>query len=239
MKVHTQAELQEAHRTKLFIAGKDLSKNILRIEDVGDSLPGSVMVQDLSIMTNTYMNRYGCDFLRRSSEDLLQMGSEYFNEFFPSEEIRVLKRELTQFIREEDSSKMHSFYQRVRPGKNNDYTWYFTTSRLYPTALSDNPFKMIHIAVQADMLSYAGKKLNKLVEDDLFIRKNLRRFCLLSTREKEIICEIVEGRSSAQIAEKLFISIHTVNAHRKNIIHKLEVSSLSQLIRFAVCFALI
>ncbi|WP_374163185.1 response regulator transcription factor [Arcticibacter sp. MXS-1] len=239
MKAHTQAELQEAHRTKLFMIGKDLSKNLLRIEDVGDCLPGSVMVQDLSIMVNTYMNKYGCDFLRRSSEDLSQMGSDYFTEFFPSDEIRILKRELIQFVKEDDSTKMHSFYQRVRPDSHHDYTWYFTTSRLYPTAISDNPYKMIHIAVQANMLSYAGRKLDKLVEDDLFIRKNLRRFSLLSAREKEIICEIVEGRSSAEIAEKLFISIHTVNAHRKNIIHKLEVNSLSQLIRFAVCFALI
>ena len=239
MKAHTQAEFQQECRTKLFIAGKDISKNILRIEDVGDYLPGSVMVQDLGIMTNTYMNEYGCDFLKHSREQLYLMGDEYFKKFFPAEEISVLKIELLKLVSLGDSNKMQSFYQRVRPNASTDYSWYFTTSRLYPSITSENPLKMIHVAIQANMLSYAGKKLNNLVEDDIFISKNLSRFNQLTLREKEVIKLIVDGKSSYEIANILYISKHTVNNHRKNIIHKLEITSLSQLIKLAVCFGLL
>lgn len=52
---------------------------------------------------------------------------------------------------------------------------------------------------------------------------------LLSKREKEIAQLIAQGYTSAQISEKLFISLLTVNTHRRNIINKLELSNTAQL----------
>jgi len=239
MKYHTEIEKQHSHQAKMFLVNNSLTKKILAIEDVGDYIPGSVMVQDLDIMVNTYMNQFGCDFLRNSSEELRLMGGEYFDRFFPAEEMKLLKPELFQLVKEQDTNKLHSFYQRVRPNADHDYSWYLTTSRLYPAEHAAEGYKMVHIAIAANMLSYAGKKLNQLVGEDIFIRQNLARFNLLTSREKQIISLIVEGRSSYEIAESLFISQHTVNAHRKNIIHKLENNSLCQLVKIAVCFGLV
>lgn len=44
---------------------------------------------------------------------------------------------------------------------------------------------------------------------------------LLSSRETEIVQLIAEGNANKEIAEKLFLSIHTIRTHRKNIIKKL------------------
>lgn len=49
----------------------------------------------------------------------------------------------------------------------------------------------------------------------------------LTEREKEILHYIVDGLTKQQIAEKLFLSFHTVNTHLKNIYHKLHVNSVS------------
>jgi LuxR family transcriptional regulator len=239
MKFTNQAELQEDCQSKLLILGNSLKKKIIKIEDVGDYIPGSVMVQDLSIMTNTYMNQHGCDYLRKSKEELQAMGGDYFTTFFPAEELKILKPELEQFVLLKDKNKTMSFFQRVKPDKKNDYDWYFTTSRLYPTQESESTLKIVHVAIQANSLSYAGKKLNALVDEDIFVRKNYHRFNLLSNREKEVIRLVVEGKSSIEIADSLFLSIHTVNNHRKNIIHKLELHSLSELVKFAVSFGII
>ena len=57
---------------------------------------------------------------------------------------------------------------------------------------------------------------------------------LLTKREKEILQLIAEGLTNIQIAEKLFISIDTVDTHRKNLHHKLNVKNTATLIRFAV-----
>lgn len=56
----------------------------------------------------------------------------------------------------------------------------------------------------------------------------------ISKREQEIIILIAEGMTNAQIAEKLFISNHTVNTHRKNIISKLGVKNTAGIVMYAV-----
>ena len=57
---------------------------------------------------------------------------------------------------------------------------------------------------------------------------------LISRREKEVLQLIVDGLTNPQIAEKLFISLHTVDSHRKNLLTKFEVNNTASLIRIAV-----
>jgi DNA-binding NarL/FixJ family response regulator len=52
---------------------------------------------------------------------------------------------------------------------------------------------------------------------------------LLSRREKEIVALIAKGKKNQQIAEILFISSGTVEAHKTNIVKKLKLESTSQL----------
>ncbi|MEO5561796.1 MAG: response regulator transcription factor [Chitinophagaceae bacterium] len=56
----------------------------------------------------------------------------------------------------------------------------------------------------------------------------------LTKREKEVLTHIAEGLTNAQISEKLFISVDTVDSHRKNLHTKLNVKNTAMLIRFAV-----
>jgi DNA-binding NarL/FixJ family response regulator len=57
---------------------------------------------------------------------------------------------------------------------------------------------------------------------------------VLSDRENEIITLIAEGLTNGQIAEQLFLSPHTVNTHRKNIIAKLGVKNTAGIVMYAV-----
>ena len=56
----------------------------------------------------------------------------------------------------------------------------------------------------------------------------------LTDREKEVLKLIAGEFTSTEIAEKLFISKHTVESHRKNLISKLGVRSAAGLVKFAV-----
>ncbi|MCH5232362.1 MAG: helix-turn-helix transcriptional regulator [Muribaculaceae bacterium] len=56
----------------------------------------------------------------------------------------------------------------------------------------------------------------------------------LSNREKEIVALVVRGFTNQEIADKLFISIHTVITHRRNIAKKLEIHSATGLTIYAI-----
>ena len=56
----------------------------------------------------------------------------------------------------------------------------------------------------------------------------------LTEREIEILKLIAEGFSSNEIGQKIFISPRTVDTHRNNLIHKLQVNGVAGLVRFAV-----
>ncbi len=56
----------------------------------------------------------------------------------------------------------------------------------------------------------------------------------LSSREKEIICELVKGKTNKEIATALNLSVFTVQTHRRNISRKLQIHSSTALAIYAI-----
>ncbi len=56
----------------------------------------------------------------------------------------------------------------------------------------------------------------------------------LTSREREILKLIAEGKSSREIAKKLYISLKTVMGHRTNIMGKLDIHNRTELIKYAL-----
>jgi DNA-binding NarL/FixJ family response regulator len=56
----------------------------------------------------------------------------------------------------------------------------------------------------------------------------------LSSREREILQMIAEGRSTKDVAAQLFISVKTVESHRKHLMDKLDLHSVAELTRYAI-----
>ncbi len=57
---------------------------------------------------------------------------------------------------------------------------------------------------------------------------------LLTEREREVLQRIAEGHSNKEIAGRLFLSVHTVETHRKNIQEKLNLHGPADLVLYAV-----
>jgi DNA-binding NarL/FixJ family response regulator len=56
----------------------------------------------------------------------------------------------------------------------------------------------------------------------------------LTLRQREILKMIVEGKSNREIAERLFLSVYTVERHRRNIMQKLNLKKTVDLIKYAI-----
>jgi two-component system response regulator NreC len=78
---------------------------------------------------------------------------------------------------------------------------------------------------------------DKVIEDYLSLKKKSHQDDLynrLSNREREVFQMIAEGRATKEIAKILYLSPSTVKTHRSNIMEKLEMDNISQLIQFAI-----
>ncbi|MFA5815779.1 MAG: response regulator transcription factor [Bacteroidales bacterium] len=73
-----------------------------------------------------------------------------------------------------------------------------------------------------------------LLKENLIISKNKSANTHLTKKEFEIIHLIAQGLTTKEIAAKDFLSVHTVNTHRKNILKKLGINNTSELIMYAV-----
>lgn len=56
----------------------------------------------------------------------------------------------------------------------------------------------------------------------------------LTTREREVVQLLAEGKSTKDVAKALGISLKTAETHRANIMRKLDIHSISQLVRYAI-----
>jgi len=59
-------------------------------------------------------------------------------------------------------------------------------------------------------------------------------FSVLTTREREVLQLMAEGRSTNQIADELCVSIKTIEAHRKQVMTKLSINSVAALTKYAI-----
>jgi len=75
-----------------------------------------------------------------------------------------------------------------------------------------------------------------LVQNEVFQKQKVP---FLTPREKEVLTLIADGLTNPQIAEKIYVSVLTVNSHRKNLLSKFEVSNTASLIKEAAKMGLI
>ncbi|HUP11014.1 MAG TPA: response regulator transcription factor, partial [Niastella sp.] len=80
---------------------------------------------------------------------------------------------------------------------------------------------------------FCGKVIDAILEKH-FPKKQDCNAPNLSQREIEIVELVAQGMTNNSIAKKLFLSIHTVSTHRKNILRKLQVKSASELVIYAI-----
>ncbi len=112
---------------------------------------------------------------------------------------------------------------------------------LLKNSASNEIVKAIVSATKGD--TYLSPAISsRVIEDYVGMNKKSQEeelYNTLSNREREVYQMVVEGSSTKKIAETLCISPSTVKSHRSNIMEKLKMDNLSQLIQYAIQLGII
>lgn len=83
---------------------------------------------------------------------------------------------------------------------------------------------------------YVSSQLQSMLTSIDFIsgKKSSMMGFEISDREKEVLSHIAEGRTDQEISKLLFISFHTVNSHRKNLLLKMGAKNTAELVKKAM-----
>lgn len=105
--------------------------------------------------------------------------------------------------------------------------------------LKDSAFEELTQAIRAilNRRVYLSPKITGIVVDDYVQHLSVSDITnppALTTREREVVQLMAEGRSTKQIADRLNISVKTVETHRRQLMEKLKLHSVAELTKFAV-----
>jgi DNA-binding NarL/FixJ family response regulator len=99
--------------------------------------------------------------------------------------------------------------------------------------VKDNAFEDLLYAIRS--VSAGGKFISPSISDKIFDSSPARKSDqILTRREREILSLIASGLTNKQMADKLFISIKTVETHRTRILQKLDIHTTADLVRYAI-----
>lgn len=103
-------------------------------------------------------------------------------------------------------------------------------NKLIYVGIDENGYIILKIPTKN--IKHTFKMVYQLLEQEKYVLEYSCKNLLLTKREKEILSLIVLGKKHSEIAENLFISLHTVRTHLKNIKTKLNFEQKSDLTNF-------
>ncbi len=224
----TDKELINETKSNLHIIEKSVLQKKYTIEEIADVLPGIVHINSIDDLKINFVNNFGEEKFDCSLEDIIKQGAGFVEKMFEPGTLKVFSKPLVQMVNKNDDSEVVSFFQKIRLQQDEEAQWLLTTSKLLK-----GKHEFISVSQILSELESSTKAICGLLDDNLFLRKNIHLFYKLTKREKEIFKLVAEGFTTKQIAELSCISKYTVSTHRRNITKKLNLKTINDWIRFS------
>jgi len=218
---------------------KAAHEKITRLQEIEDDIPGVIIVHNLMDDSIVYLSKRGRDILKVTLEEVRLPHFDYHKRFFNPEDFPDYAPKILGMVQRNADDEIVTFFQQVRPSKNAPWKWYSTSIKILLRDNDRKPVLAISVALPIDEEHYFTPKIERLLQENKFLRDNQTLFLSLSKREIEVLRLLASGYNSQEIAEKLHIAEATAKTHRKNIRSKLNAESNFELMQFAQAFNLI
>ncbi|MCB0635556.1 MAG: PAS domain-containing protein [Lewinella sp.] len=221
-----------------------LDRHVQWLERMGEVEQSLFSIFDLHRRRHAYFSRH---FNHTLGYDLSQLRGED-TEFFakrihPDDLHQLTVNSIHQFrfiLQKPPTERKH--YKLINDFRIRNARGKFVRVLEQHQALELDPAGNVWLSLSALNLS-PNQDLNTPLQSTLFHTRSGRIIPLrdsnvtteiLSEREKQILALIRQGAASKTIADRLFISVHTVNTHRQRILRKLQVTNSVEAVQHAV-----
>lgn len=219
----------------------DLESEIKQLKHIEKSLPPTIglYLLDLHSFRYAYMSQRSMDITGISPQNYEQKGLNYFFEHLhPEDRLIIINKTLPLYKKAledcDHEERLHlnaSLNYRIKPETSENEEFRHVLSQLSIKSVSDAhmPLLLLGVFSQLKLEQYRGQDfklyLNEEGRTTRIILDERLSSNPLTEKELQVLSQLSLGLSSKQIAESLFISKHTVDTHRRNVLKKLDVQN--------------
>ncbi len=219
---------------------KIITESVSGIAAVASQLPGVVIIHDLRDRSVVWMSPLGLKQLNVKLADVVgQSLDQYHNKYFNPEDAKDYGPKIMEWLERDKEGETLTHFQQVRYHGYEDWVWHVGTIKVLLRDDDHKPILVIAMSFPIDAMHHMTAKASRLLEENNFLRRNFSDYATLTNREQEVLRLMAMGKSSAETAEELFITVTTVETHRRNIKQKLKTNSYYKLSMYARAFDLI
>ncbi len=206
-----------------------------------------VRLPDLDLL---YMHPGFCSVL--GYKDVIEKLDQLYNLIHPDDRSVVIEatRKILFILAQSRIPMENSFYITFRMlNAAGQYVW---VQRQTGSFQYDPEGKIItYISIIRDLSCISGKIINEischmtgpLYHTFEFPDRELKQYIanrsILTNRELQVLKELFKGKTSHEVGDALFISVHTVDQHRRNMLHKTKTKNTRELLNYAISHNLI
>ena len=216
-----------------------ITEKIAEIAATADQYPGVVIIHHVPTQTVRYMSPWGLTLLGATLAELAALGPAFSPTYFNPVETDEHMARGFQLMYESTTPAVHTFYQQARTTERKGWSWYLTSIHRLLADTDGRPLLLIALAIPLHPDNHFAAKVQRLIDENEFLRQHTSRFARLTPREREVLRYMALGNSSPEMATTLHLSVQTVDTHRKNIRQKLGTASAFELGQYARAFDLI
>lgn len=208
-----------------------LKKQVAFLKKIIDEVPANIYISDMEKGV-VWCNKSNEETLGYSLDEILNMGGlNYVYEVIHPDDYTLPKDSISHY--KKFSHEKYGGVFRARHKNEKTYKWFLGWARPFSKNKDGSIKEIIGVDVDMSHGMNTDEQLVAALKDNL---KNKNKLLVksLRKRELEVLGLVVKGLNTKAIAQKLFISEHTVKTHRKNIQVKLGTTNVAELVTLAV-----
>lgn len=216
-----------------------IDQKIAEIAATADQYPAVVIIHHVPTQTVRYLSKWGLQLLGATLEELMALGPRFSPTYFNAVESNEYMARVFQLMYETEVPEVHTFYQEVRTTARAGWSFYLTSMRRLLVNEQGDPLLVMGLAIPLHPDNHFATKVQRLLEENQFLRQHSALFATLSKRERCVLRLLALGRSASEIADELCIAEYTAATHRRNLRQKLGATTTFELGLYARAFDLI